>query len=318
MASDYYEPTIAECVEAYNLNGVHPAADLFPLITGQAFQDLCESIGKEGLELPVVLTHDGYLLDGRNRLRALYVTGMTERFQFLGDSYAADYPGYVMRLNLHRRHLSSEERKVLYFKLRELRGVREKGGNGSNQHAGANESNDSFAQTPPPPSRSAYAAEIGVGSATITRWESDAKILDKVPELKAEVLTGQMPVTEAVAVAEFTLTSDSRLTDDQERRLTLVREGHTQIANISKDKALIAIAMQEGLYVRVDRNTIWGNPFILDEDGDRDTVIKSYSSYLKMKPSLKNKSQDLRGKLLGCWCYPEDCHASALIKGLKL
>ena len=112
--------------------------------------------------------------------------------------------------------------------------------------------------------------------------------------------------------------SDSKLTDDQERRLNLVRAGHAQIANISTDKILIAIATQEGLYVRVDRRTVWGNPFILGKDGCRNTVIEKYANYLTKNPSLKNKSQDLRGKLLGCWCYPEDCHASALIKWLEL
>jgi len=194
----YDEPSLDECVTAYNLNGIHPAADLFPLITGQEFQDLCSSIGNQGLEMPVVLTHDGFLLDGRNRLRALFATGATERFQTLGEFYATDYPGYVMRLNLHRRHLSSEERKVLYLKLRELRGVREKGGNGSNQHVGANVAFATFAPT----SQTRYASEIGVSRDTVNRWESDAKILDKSPDLKEAVLAGKMLVAEAVAIVE--------------------------------------------------------------------------------------------------------------------
>lgn len=66
------------------------------------------------------------------------------------------------------------ERKVLYLKLRELRGVREKGGNGSNQHAGANTQNCTFAT----PTQAKYASEIGVSHRTVNDWESDAKILD--------------------------------------------------------------------------------------------------------------------------------------------
>jgi protein gp37 len=194
----YDEPSLDECVTAYNLNGIHPAADLFPLITGQEFQDLCNSIGNQGLEMPVVLTHDGFLLDGRNRLRALLATGATERFQTLGEFYASDYPGYVMRLNLHRRHLSSEERKVLYLKLRELRGVREHGQRSGNQYTSEDTSNDVSS----PPRQPVYASEIGVGVATVQRWESDAKILDKSPDLKEAVLAGKMPVAEAVAIIE--------------------------------------------------------------------------------------------------------------------
>ena len=110
----YDEPTMQEVCEAFNLNGVHPSADLFPLITGLEFQDLCESIGKDGLERPVVLSHDGYLVDGRNRLRALLVTGATERFETLGEVYANDdYIGYVLRVNLHRRHMSPSMKAVL-------------------------------------------------------------------------------------------------------------------------------------------------------------------------------------------------------------
>ena len=170
----YPEPSLDECVEAYNLNGIHPAADLFPLMTGKDFQDLCDSVGNQGLEIPVVLTHDGFLLDGRNRLRALYATGGNERFQTLSDFYAADYPGYVMRLNLHRRHLSSEERKVLYLKLRELRGVQKPGGDRGNQHTVGNTQNCALAT----PTQAKYASEIGVSHRTVNDWESDAKILD--------------------------------------------------------------------------------------------------------------------------------------------
>jgi protein gp37 len=108
----HYEPTIEEALEAFNIKGVHPAANLLPLITGDDFQALCESIGKYGLEEPVVFTHDGRLLDGRNRLRALLVTGQTERFKTLDEVYAADYIGYVDRLNYQRRHLTASQKAV--------------------------------------------------------------------------------------------------------------------------------------------------------------------------------------------------------------
>ena len=106
-----------------------------------------------------------------------------------------------MRLNLHRRHLSSEERKVLYLKLRELRGVRAVGGQEGNQNNKAeksNVSNDTFDL----PTRSNYALEMGVGSATVARWEAEAKILDKSPDLKEAVLAGKMSVAKAVAIVE--------------------------------------------------------------------------------------------------------------------
>ena len=114
----YDEPTLDEVCEAFNLKGVHPSADIFPLITGHEFQELCESIGKDGLEQPVVLTHDGYLIDGRNRLRALLVTGATERFVTLDEIYANDdYIGYVLRTNLHRRHMTPSQKAALAIEV---------------------------------------------------------------------------------------------------------------------------------------------------------------------------------------------------------
>lgn len=116
----YQEPTMQEVCEAFHLNGVHPSADLFPLITGTEFQELCESIGRDGLERPVVLSHDGLLIDGRNRLRALLVTGATERFETLDEVYANDdYIGYVLRVNLHRRHMTPSMKAVLALAVKE-------------------------------------------------------------------------------------------------------------------------------------------------------------------------------------------------------
>lgn len=109
-----------------------------------------------------------------------------------------------------------------------------------------------------------------------------------------------------------------RLTNDQVSRLNLVRNGYSQIANIKTEAALIEEAEREGLYCRIDRHSIWGNPYILDEDGDRFTVIANYVDYLSKKPSLRKKAETLRGKLLGCWCYPEPCHGQHLIQEFRL
>jgi hypothetical protein len=100
--------------------------------------------------------------------------------------------------------------------------------------------------------------------------------------------------------------------ESEYERKELVEAGHTVVANIKTDQQLIAWAEENGLYVRIDRQTAWGNPFILDEDGDRDDVCDSYRVYLQYKPSLQRRYDDLRGKVLGCWCHPERCHGNEL------
>ena len=62
------------------------------------------------------------------------------------------------------------ERKVLYLKLREMRGVREHGFNRHNL--------DVTKVTSTTPSQTTYASEMGVSRKTVNDWESDAKILD--------------------------------------------------------------------------------------------------------------------------------------------
>lgn len=101
-------------------------------------------------------------------------------------------------------------------------------------------------------------------------------------------------------------------TRDQLRRRALVESGVTVHANMKTDHALIEWAKGNGLFERVDRATDWGNPFILPADGDRQTVVENYQIYLDMKPSLLAKLHTLKGKVLGCWCYPELCHAEIL------
>jgi ParB-like chromosome segregation protein Spo0J len=48
---------------------VHPAAAVFPLIEGDEFDDLCDSIRSHGVQHPAVV-RGSELLDGRNRMRA--------------------------------------------------------------------------------------------------------------------------------------------------------------------------------------------------------------------------------------------------------
>jgi predicted regulator of amino acid metabolism with ACT domain len=104
-------------------------------------------------------------------------------------------------------------------------------------------------------------------------------------------------------------------TDEQRDLVKRLRAGETIVVTLRDDRhqQLIEWAADADLYVRVDRKTDWGNPFETPADGDRDTVIANYKThYLPHKPSLLKRIKQLRGKALGCWCYPEPCHADVL------
>ena len=115
-------------------------------------------------------------------------------------------------------------------------------------------------------------------------------------------------------------------TDSQIKRRKILEGGGVALANLSKgddgepvDSALLYWAEAEGKDVKITRGTDWGNPFVLGEDGDRETVIAKYRKYLDMKDGLKHrlKSGELSGKLLVCWCCPDGCHGDVLVEKTK-
>ena len=133
---------------------------------------------------------------------------------------------------------------------------------------------------------------------------SIAKLRQRVKEVKAHAAQGWSP--------------------DQEARRAKVEAGGTVLANMSNgpdglpvDRALINWADAQGRLQRIDRQSDWGNPFILGPDGDRATVIESFRIYFDRKLSLHKRLGELRGKVLACWCCPESCHGDVLIEKVE-
>ena len=90
---------------------IHPAAEIFPLMSGEDFEKLKRDIAAHGLrERPAYL--GGLLIDGRNRLRACDELGIDPgRRRDLADD--TDAVAYVLSANLHRRHLTSSQRATV-------------------------------------------------------------------------------------------------------------------------------------------------------------------------------------------------------------
>jgi N6-adenosine-specific RNA methylase IME4 len=101
----------------------HPLASLFPLMTGPDFEGLCADIARQGLLEPIV-THEGKVLDGRNRLRACIETGMPPVFR---EWDGPDPLAFVLSANLHRRHLNESQRAMVAARVATLP-------RGANQH----------------------------------------------------------------------------------------------------------------------------------------------------------------------------------------
>lgn len=108
----------AEILRHYDeITGIHPAADLFPMVEGEELRELCADIKERGLQQPIVIWRDGTVLDGRNRLVACYRTNQ----EVVLEKYEGDDPvQFSLSANLHRRHLNPGQRAVVALKVREL------------------------------------------------------------------------------------------------------------------------------------------------------------------------------------------------------
>jgi hypothetical protein len=62
---------------------------------------------------------------------------------------------------------------------------------------------------------------------------------------------------------------------------------------------------------------LFGNPFQVGRDGNRDEVIAKYEDWLMHSPTaapVRRRLPELRGKILGCHCKPAACHGDVLAR----
>jgi hypothetical protein len=121
---------------------IHPAAELFPLMSADEVKALGEDIKKHGLREQIkvlskwVKSSDGFspaielvnvLIDGRNRLDAMEAAGISifrmdghledSYFHAISSKEVTDAYAYVISANIHRRHLTAEQKREVIAKL---------------------------------------------------------------------------------------------------------------------------------------------------------------------------------------------------------
>ena len=76
---------------------------------------------------------------------------------------------------------------------------------------------------------------------------------------------------------------------------------------------LVVHCKRDSYDVYIGRGSKWGNQFRIGPDGDRDEVIKKHKDSLTPE-MIEQIKEELPGKILGCWCDPENCHGDTLAK----
>jgi len=94
----------------------HPAAEMFPLLDGDEFEELVADIKKNGLLQKIERLEDGTIIDGRNRYRACLEAGVEPKYETWTPNRTA-VQEYVVSTNIYRRHLTASQRAALALEL---------------------------------------------------------------------------------------------------------------------------------------------------------------------------------------------------------
>ena len=95
------------------------------------------------------------------------------------------------------------------------------------------------------------------------------------------------------------------------RKKELNKVGYSDLLDWLQDPNHVYIG-RRNIYVNGTFDSKWKNPFSVKKYG-RDECIRKYEQYIMNNPKLLNDLDELKGKILGCWCYPEPCHGNVLI-----
>lgn len=91
-----------------DIQGVHPYAEKFPMLTDEEIDELADSISTIGLLHPIVIDPAGLVLDGRNRLEACN----RAEVEVAVTIYEGDPAEYVIGANVARRNMTTGQRAM--------------------------------------------------------------------------------------------------------------------------------------------------------------------------------------------------------------
>jgi len=172
---------------------IHPATELFPLMSQGELTALVSDIGSNGLKIPIqmrIVEGEEYLIDGRNRLNALQSLSkaidenMIERKEATLEEVVRD----VVSLNINRRHLNSTQRGVIGEAMWHL--IR-----GSNRY----QTKVDGSADPSTFTRVQVSKTVGVGEATIGRIR---RVRREAPDLLKPMQEGVLSAEGAITLIQ--------------------------------------------------------------------------------------------------------------------
>lgn len=183
----------------------HPVANIFPLMSGADFDALKDDIQRNG-QLEPIWTHDGQIIDGRNRYRACLDLGIEPQIrEWNGDGSLV---AFVVSLNLHRRHLDSSQKAVIALEVEKALAVEAR----ANMVQGGEARAQGLQKIENPATHAAEEAARMVG--TNRQYVSDAKrIAATAPDVLEVVRNGHVNIPAAKQIAQLPEASRAPILD---------------------------------------------------------------------------------------------------------
>jgi hypothetical protein len=241
----------------------HPVTELFPPLDEAVFQLLSSDIEQNGLRVPI-WTYNGQIIDGRSRQAAcenLGIKPLTREYE--GD----DLIGFVVSLNLHRRHLTESQRAMIAAQLTSLSRGRRK--------------IDQLAYLP---TQREAADLLKVSETTIKRAVS---VRDRaIPEVREAVERGHLAVSAAAEIARLPEPAQHSIAT---AGLTVIAEKARQLRD-AKRKTLEKLATLPTPEAALDRSRTEG-AWIRASDGQMHLYVepdevRKWDVWLGMKPHV--------------------------------
>jgi hypothetical protein len=196
---------------------VHPAAAVWPMLADDELHALADDIAANGLIHPIVLTPDGEVLDGRNRLAACELAKIEPKF----ETYDGDPLKFVLGSNSQRKHNTKGQRALAGWL--------------------------SILQFEESPKQRDAVAAIGVTASDVGKAAMVAKWC---PELVGAVINGTTPIDHAYSAAQ----DKKRAADDEAKaRESLAKEFPALLARVDRDELTVAEALTLGRAERAEK-----------------------------------------------------------------
>jgi len=186
---------------------VHPAASLFPEMNASEFASLKADIRDRGLMVPISLSADGRIIDGRHRYKAcreLKIEPTCVRNK--GYDNEAIIAAAIVSLNLKRRHLDESQRAMVAARLRAI--FSKENASPAKKEEGGDSSANLRSEKGKASEKAAAALNVSARSV-----EHAAKVLaSAAEELISAVDTGVVAVSAAASLAKLPEAIQRRIT----------------------------------------------------------------------------------------------------------